>query len=163
MPIILLLAAAWFLAKGGAKTASSGKVTVLDGKVVNSETLAIMERIAAVTGPFTITSGIRTPDAQAAAMLSKVQRGEDLHALYKADNIIDELMASGRDAKQWSAIIAKYLAQGIKLSDHLHAGSGPHAVDVRLQNADFLAKLTTAAQAAGYRVVSEPDHYHLEQ
>lgn len=111
--------------------------------------------------PITATSGRRDPRRQAAAMIAKVERGEDLHALYRDDAQITELLSGPKTVERWTAIIEKYAANGKGISNHL---SG-RAVDIRsrdwtptqLQEASALA-----AAMGARRAIIESDHLHIE-
>lgn len=111
--------------------------------------------------PVTATSGRRSSRRQAAAMLAKVERGEDLHALYRDDEQISELLQGARTVDRWAAIIDGYTARGRGISNHL---SGK-AVDIRtrdwsktqLQEAAALALVMKARRA-----IIESDHLHIE-
>jgi hypothetical protein len=111
--------------------------------------------------PVTVTSGKRDPYRQAAAMIAKVERGEDLHALYRDDDLIDELLNGPHTVNRWGSIIAGFAANGRPISNHL---SGL-AADIRsrdwtpqqLQRACALAIAMNARRA-----IIESDHLHLE-
>jgi hypothetical protein len=125
-------------------------------------TLARIAARAAAEGiPVTATSGRRDAARQAAAMLGKVERGEDLLLLYRDKGQIAELLAGPRTIDAWAATIRRYAAAGRPLSSHL---SG-RAVDLRSRDlsASQLARLAELSRAEGARrAVVEPDHLHLE-
>jgi hypothetical protein len=126
--------------------------------------VAVLDRIgtaAAAEGiPVTATSGRRDPARQAAAMLAKVARGEDLRALYRDKGQIDRLLSLPRDVAAWAAEIARSAAAGRPLSSHL---SG-RAFDLRTRDLSDrqVARLVEIAAAAGRRAILEPDHIHVE-
>lgn len=111
--------------------------------------------------PVTATSGRRSSRRQAAAMLAKVERGEDLHALYRDEEQISELLQGARTVDRWAAIIDGYTARGRSISNHL---SGK-AVDIRTRDwsktqLEQAAALALAMKAK--RAIIESDHLHIE-
>lgn len=125
------------------------------------ETLNAIGRAAAAEGiPVTVTSGRRDPTRQAAAMLAKVARGEDLRSLYRDKRQIDRLLSLPRDPSVWAIEIARSAAAGSPLSSHL---SG-RAFDLRIRGLDDQAvgRLLAIAQGAARRAILEPDHIHVE-
>jgi len=118
-----------------------------------------LARLAALEGlPLTFTSGRRSPLDQAAAMLAKLRRGEDLRALYRSSAAtIDRLFAAPQTAAAWAPIIAA----APPVSKHL---SGD-ALDIRtagLTDAQVY-RLGELAIAAGFaRALREGDHLHVQ-
>jgi hypothetical protein len=111
--------------------------------------------------PVTATSGRRSARRQAAAMLAKVERGEDLHALYRDDEQIDELLQGARTVDRWAAIIDGYTERGRGISNHL---SGK-AVDIRIRDWSKTQLQEAAALAVAMRAkraIIESDHLHIE-
>lgn len=92
--------------------------------------------------PVKVNSGRRSSLAQANAMLEKVRRG-GISALdiYKAKNVVIELLASGRDPLVWAGIIDRYASQGTMLSRHqtglafdLRTVDRPDTIAVRMRD-----------------------------
>jgi len=118
-----------------------------------------LARLAAAEGlPLLFTSGRRTPLDQAAAMIDKVRRGEDLRNLYRsAGATLDRLFAAPRTAAAWASI----LAAAPPISRHLTGD----ALDIRtagLTDAQVY-RLGELAIAAGFaRALRESDHLHVQ-
>lgn len=118
-----------------------------------------LARLAALEGlPLTYTSGRRSALDQAAAMLDKLRRGEDLRALYRsAGATLDRLFAAPQTAPAWAAIIAA----APPISRHLTGD----AADIRtagLSDAQVY-RLGELAIAAGFaRALRESDHLHVQ-
>lgn len=118
-----------------------------------------LARLAAAEGlPLLFTSGRRTPLDQAAAMLDKVRRGENLRTLYRsAGATLDRLFAAPQTTSAWASIIAGAPA----ISRHLTGD----AADIRtagLSDAQVY-RLGELAIAAGFtRAVRESDHLHVQ-
>lgn len=153
---------------------------VLPGVLLEPEVEAplgrLAERFLAATGRrLVFTSGMRTPEAQAQAMLQKIHLGQSLVRLYRKQDAIRELLAAYRGAQRAGhgkgatiAILASMLRaqmrRGVYLSLHLRSG----AVDMRTRN------LTPRDRRIFRRLVSEfhelyigveervPPHIHLE-
>jgi D-alanyl-D-alanine dipeptidase len=109
----------------------------------------------------TATSGRRDSVRQASAMLAKVDRGEDLRALYRDKGQIEELLRGPQTVDAWAATIRRYADAGRPLSSHL---SG-RAVDLRIRDLTpaQLDRLRALALAGGARrAIVEPDHLHVE-
>ena len=105
----------------------------------------------------TFTSGRRTAGQQAAAMLAKVARGEDLRALYRsAGETLDWLESVPRDVDAWAWVLEQ-----APISAHQRGD----AVDVRrwsLSSAQ-LKRLGELAIDAGFRrALLESDHLHAQ-
>lgn len=112
-----------------------------------------------------VTSGIRTAEDQARALLKKMELGEDysaLMALYKRDDLIQELAKVPQDLAAWRQTIQAQIDRGDLLSSHL---SG-YALDIRSKtlSSDAQKRVIAAAKDLGARVVVEdtPPHIHLE-
>jgi hypothetical protein len=160
-----VVAGALALLAGGAMTSLSGSAlekrpgilaSLSAGAAAAAQELA---RLAAAEGlPLTFTSGRRSALDQAAAMLAKLRRGEDLRSLYRsAAATLDRLFAAPQTAAAWAAIIAA----APPISRHL---SGD-AVDIRtagLTDAQVY-RLGELAIAAGFaRALRESDHLHVQ-
>lgn len=148
-------------------------VSVKSGVVLTPDMEAFLARfVSAAQGiPVTVTSGVRTAAAQAAAMLAKAQRkdggssswSDDLNQLYaKAlGPQISQLLASGRSLATWTALIDGWARSGIYLSDHMRG----NALDIRTSGLTAAQKSTlqAAARTAGASsAVLESDHLHVE-
>jgi len=109
-----------------------------------------------------VTSGTRTARAQASALKTKRDLGDDLHALYRADDIVDAILAVPNTVEAMAAVIQKYADAGRYMSGHQRGG----AVDVR--NKDISQEdqqlIVNAAKALGFKpiVESKPPHIHIE-
>ncbi len=94
-------------------------------------------------------------------MLAKVERGEDLHALYRDDEQIGELLQGARTVDRWAAVIDGYTNRGRPISNHL---SGK-AVDIRTRDWSRTQLQEAAALAVAMkakRAIIESDHLHIE-
>lgn len=118
-----------------------------------------LARLAAAENlPLLFTSGRRTPLDQAAAMLDKVRRGENLRTLYRsAGATLDRLFAAPQTTAAWASIIAA----APPISRHLTGD----AADIRtagLTDAQIY-RLGELAIAAGFaRALRESDHLHVQ-
>ncbi len=112
--------------------------------------------------PLYVTSGQRTAREQASALKTKRDLGDDLHALYAADDIIAELLAGPNDVARMEAIIARYAAAGRLLSKHQRAG----AVDLRskILTRAQIDLVLAAAKRLGVKALYEtkPPHIHVD-
>jgi hypothetical protein len=103
------------------------------------------------------TSGRRSAGQQAAAMLGKVNRGEDLRALYRsAGDTLDWLESVPRDVDAWAWVLEQ-----APISAHQRGD----AVDARRWgfSASQLKRLGELAIAAGFRrALLESDHLHAQ-
>ena len=103
-----------------------------------------------------VTSGRRSPESQAAAMISKVNRGENITKLYKSNTqLILYLLSLPRDAAVWAPVLAQS-----PVSDHQRG----RAVDIRRWNYNDsqLQQLKQMAPSYGWRPLLESDHLHIE-
>lgn len=127
---------------------------------------ALLDRLAAAAGvPITVTSGTRSPAEQAQAMASKLQRGEDLTALYGQDDLVAEVLAAAKspsapDVEAMAAVIEDQVRRGRFISRHLRGD----ALDLRTRDlsADQLAALKAALSQLGLRWLDEGDHIHVD-
>lgn len=116
------------------------------------------------------TSGVRTAEDQARAMLAKMTAGNDISdllALYKRDDLVQELAAIPQTLSAWMSILQQQIDRGDLLSSHM---SG-RAVDLRSAQTgtghltdDEQDRVVAAAKDLGASVVIEdtPAHIHLE-
>ena len=108
--------------------------------------------------PLDVSSGVRTPEEQASAMLTKVRKyGEDSLNIYADDALIARLLALPRDVASWAAVIR---ADGMNLSRHLWGG----ALDFRTKHltSSQRSQLVSAIVATGGRALTEEDHLHAD-
>lgn len=114
------------------------------------------------TVPLTITSGVRSAEKQAAAMLAKLKSGDDLHELYANDATISKLMASGKNVSTWTRILKEETAKGISISKHL--GGGSFDVQTRGLTDDQVGQIKAAIKATGGSYIHEsiPPHLHVD-
>ena len=115
---------------------------------------------AALPFPIVVTSGDRTPDQQADAMLAKwrAKGSQELRTVYRQSAaVIDALLAAPKTTAAWAAVIR---AKGSRLSRHLWSG----AVDLRTRDlsAGQLADLQRAVVKTGGRAYAEYDHLHVD-
>lgn len=109
--------------------------------------------------PLTVTSGYRSPSAQAAAMLVKYKAGgvNELYKTYSDDSLISKLVKYPTD--QWANFIA---SNGQSLSRHLRAG----AIDLRTRDlsSSQVEQLKSAVVATGGKHLQEstPPHLHVD-
>lgn len=135
------------------------------GVIVPVDLVPHLDALAArVGGHLVITSGYRSPSAQARAMISKVQQGgpQEL-GIYADKAAIAELLALPLDVDAWAAKIGEWTAAGRYLSRHMRG----RAVDVRTRDVPMSRTIAVqgAAQALGWRTLLEgvPPHLHLER
>lgn len=107
-----------------------------------------------------VTSGDRTPESQADAMLVKYRaKGKaELRKVYRQSSaVIDALLAAPRTAAAWAAVIR---ARGMRLSRHLRHG----AIDFRMRGLSEAqrAELVRAVGQTGGRAYTEYDHIHVD-
>jgi hypothetical protein len=141
-------------------------VTGNAGLVLNAAQGAFLRALrGALPGvPMHVTSATRTPEAQAAALVTKRRLGEDLRSLYRSSrDIADALMAAPNTVPAMAAVIRRYMAQGRYLSRHMRGD----ALDLRSRNlsASQREAVISAAARLGARAVYEttPPHIHIEQ
>jgi len=130
----------------------------VDLSTLSARALAVAELVGQAVDGIVITSTVRSPEQQAAAMLAKLDRGENLAALYGDDAQIRELLAADRG--QWAGIIDRYARQGFPLSYHLTGD----AFDVRIRDRSpsEIDAMVAAVERAGWDPVVESDHLHVE-
>ena len=164
---------------GGAAPSSDGAAATWatgSGVVLPDGAAAWLDRLAELAGAeglaVYVTSGDRSAAAQAAAMLTKQRRydaavaageepawSDDLHRLYQADDVIDELLASGRDEATWTAILEEH-----PVSPH----QGGRALDLRTRDlpggngGEGAQRLAELVEQLGGSTVLESDHLHVQ-
>ena len=117
-------------------------------------------RLANRTGiNFTVTSWVRTYRAQAAAMLAKVDRGDDLLELYRDKEQVRALLRSPHTIDEWARVLEAWDEDGRGISRHL----GGRGTDLRTRNLTDaqVRALMREARAMGGNPVLEPDHLHI--
>lgn len=159
-------------------SANNGPHYKTEGNVVlSSSARTYLERIATLyyreTGvDFIVTSGTRTPAAQADAMYRKLRRGENLRSLYSNHRALDEILnvydydrrsgASERATiEAMSRVIQTQVSKHVYISRHLD-GKG---VDVRTRTMSSSQKEVfqkACRQVLGQGPIKEADHYHLQ-
>lgn len=133
-----------------------------NGVIMNGQLIAFMDELAARL-PFdvVVTSGVRTPAAQAAAMFTKIELGEDLTKLYKNRQFALDVTAAHPDAAAAAEIIQRYAAAGGG-STHLR-GVG---IDLRTRDLTTAQRnqLQQAVEDMGSYALYEPTppHMHIE-
>ena len=138
------------------------------GVVLDAALSAFIERLQAEVPDIKlkVTSGIRTAEAQASAMLTKAKRkdggstspDDDITKLYrKSEPRPSQLLASGRDLATWTRMIQGWMDQGLYLSDHMRGD----AIDIddlngsRKMTAEEVLRVAKAAQKLGAKVLLE--------
>ncbi len=171
---VLVLVVVLLSSSSGRTTGASGEGWAAGSEVVLDERMAgFLDELAAYTGlPLYVTSGIRTAEAQARALLTKLELGEtvqDLYDLYRRDDLIAELAEYPTTLEEWTAAIQEQVDAGELLSSHLSA----NALDLRTTgggsgaygqlSASQAAQVEAAAVELGARAVVEstPPHIHL--
>lgn len=110
--------------------------------------------------PIHVTSGLRTAEKQAAALVIKRNRGENLYALYTQDDLVAEIMRVPNTTEAMAAVFRSQVARGRYLSPHM-TGRG---IDFRTYkwSAQQLATFVAAAQRLGLSTLKESDHLHMQ-
>ena len=139
-------------------------VTGNSGLVLNDGQVAFIRALRAAVPdvPLHVTSATRTPERQAAALVVKRKRGEDLRRLYRANSdIAAALMAAPNTTAAMGAIIRRYMEQGRYLSRHMRGD----AVDFRSRNLNQgqIQRVMDAAVRLGAKPLLESDHLHIER
>jgi len=155
----------------GAATGSSGAGWSSGSAVqTNAAIREFLDDLASRLGfPVYVTSGIRTAEDQARAMLKKVELGgEDELDLYKRKDLVAELLATPQTQEAWASVIAEQISRGDLLSSHL---SG-RAFDLRttgsgtgqLSETQIATVIQAAAELGAKKVLREdtPPHLHFE-
>jgi hypothetical protein len=135
--------------------------TTLPNVVLNGELEAFLDVLSNMI-PFDIvvTSGIRTPEKQAAAMFQKIDLGDDLLAIYKDDTFAQAIINAHPNLQQATEIVERYAAAGGG-SSHLR-GQG---VDLRTRDKtpEQIEQMKRAVEALGEFALVEttPPHLHI--
>lgn len=103
-----------------------------------------------------ITSGVRTPEAQARALAQDHNFG-----IYGQQDLVAELRAGGISASQMARTLRDQVARGRYLSRHMRGD----ALDFRVHGLTALERghLLSVASAMGAKTLDEGDHIHLER
>jgi hypothetical protein len=114
--------------------------------------------------PLYVTSGTRTPEAQARALVEKRRLGEDLRRLYRSNaDIADALMRAPNTTSAMASVIQRYMSRGRYLSRHMRGD----AVDLRSKILTPTQRNTVmdAARRLGAKAIYEttPPHIHIER
>ncbi len=108
-----------------------------------------------------VTSGFRTPEAQAAAMFTKIDLGEDLTQLYRNKDFARQVTEAYPNKAAAAAVIERYAAAGGG-STHLRG------LGIDLRTRDFTTaqrnELKEAVESMGNYALYEPEppHMHIE-
>ena len=108
-----------------------------------------------------VTSGFRTPEAQATAMFTKIDLGEDLTKLYRNQSFANAVTEAYPSHGTAAAVIAEFAASGGG-STHLRG------IGIDLRTRDFTIsqrnELKTAVESMGDFALYEPTppHLHIE-
>jgi hypothetical protein len=148
-------------------------VQTASGVTLSATARAFLEQVERLSrAPVYVTSAGRSIESQARAMLGKWRAGEakdgpgggakELHEVYAADDVIDELLRVEKTEAAWADVIRRAVARGVRISRHLAEG----AVDLRTRNlseAQVLA-LREAVQKLGGKSLLEdaPPHLHVD-
>lgn len=133
--------------------------------VLSDDLAAALDELAgAVGGELVVTSGYRSPGAQAQAMLNKIEQGgEDELRIYGDRAAVAALLALPRTEGAWTAQIAEWAAAGRYLSRHQTG----RALDIRTRDVDpgRVRLIEATARALGWRTLIErvPPHLHLQR
>lgn len=114
--------------------------------------------------PVTITSGTRTPlaQAQAIAYKRKVEGDDPVRKLYGQKDLIGEVLDKGAtDTAGMASVLQAQVNRGRFLSRHMRAD----ALDVRTRDltSSQVKKLKAAAERLGAKALIERDHLHVEK
>jgi hypothetical protein len=121
-------------------------------------------KAAAPGVPIYVTSGERTPEEQADAMLKKLQLGgsAELYKTYQDDRAIASLLTVPPSTAAWADAIRRLAATGTTISRHLFG----RAIDLRTKDlsASQIDTLKRAVAATGgrYLLESTPPHLHVD-
>ncbi len=141
-------------------------VTAGSGVALNAAQVDFLRRLRArvpADVPLHVTSGTRTVEAQARALVDKRDLGDDLRALYRSNRaIIDEVLAVPNRVDAVAAVVRRHALAGRILSRHMRGD----AIDLRSRNLtpDQRQAVLAAAGALGAKAFEEakPPHIHIE-
>lgn len=141
-------------------------VTAGSGVALNAAQVDFLRRLRArvpADVPLHVTSGTRTAEDQARALVTKRDLGDDLRALYRSNRaVIDEVLAVPNRVDAIAAVLRRNAQAGRVLSRHMRGD----AVDLRNRNLNPAQRQTilAAAGALGAKAFEEakPPHIHIE-
>jgi hypothetical protein len=142
-------------------------VTYSSGAKVTSAAEAFLARLRAsvpASVRINVNSGVRSPDAQAAALVTKRAQAGDagVRALYGQKDLVNELLAVPNDRAAMRAVLEAQVSRGRFLSRHMRSD----ALDIRSRDlsTEQQAAIVSAALALGAKafVERDPPHIHIE-
>ena len=138
-------------------------VTFNSGVVLTPQQQNVLVKVRArvpTSVPIHVTSGLRTAEKQAAALVIKRSRGENLYALYTQDDLVAEIMRVPNTTEAMAAVFRSQMARGRFISPHM-TGRG---IDFRTYkwSAEQLATFVSAATSLGLSTLKESDHLHMQ-
>ena len=140
------------------------RVTGGSGVELNAAMTSFLTRLRATVPasvPIYVTSGYRSPEAQARALVVKRNLGDDLRALYGSR--VAPVLAAENTMEAMSAALRAQIATGLYLSRHMRGD----ALDLRTQGLTSaqVAAIQRAAEALGAKTLLEtkPPHLHIER
>lgn len=140
-------------------------VTSDSGVLLNDALTGFLGRLRSVVSseiPLHVTSGIRSANAQASALHTKRNLGDDLYRLYARDDLIKEILAVPNTVSDMARVISNQIARGQYLSNHMSGA----ALDLRSKNwtSEQANTVLSAARSLGVEAKLEttPPHLHLE-
>ena len=146
-------------------TAYPAGVTGGTGVELTPATSAFLVKLRAAvpaSTPIYVTSGYRSPEAQAAALVTKRNLGDNLTALYGTSRIAP-ILAAANTVAGMSAALREQMRNGLYLSRHMRGD----ALDFRTTNLTSaqVAEIQRAAEALGAKTLVEttPPHLHVER
>lgn len=170
VPLLSAIAVAGFIywrSTMGSAPSSGNGWSSRSGVVLTPAMAAFLDRLAAESGvTLDVTSGVRSPEAQARAMSGKVSAGSDrteMMALYH-DGYLSEIWPPGTEWSESRAVqvLRSQMARGIYLSRHMRGD----AFDLSVRNLSTLQQYAVrdAAIRLGAEAIieSEPAHIHIE-
>jgi hypothetical protein len=111
--------------------------------------------------PVHVTSGIRSPERQARALVYKRNNEGDsaVRRLYGQKDLIGEVLAAANTTAAMARVLTRQVRSGRFLSRHMRGD----AVDLRTRNLtkDQVQKLKAGAKRLGGHAVIEVDHLHV--
>jgi hypothetical protein len=148
-------------------------VTTNSGVVLSAEAEEYLRRLRTAlpsSVQLHVTSGTRTAQSQAQAMLDKATAAEklgrsaydELHAIYKNDALIDVLLALPRELTAWTTTIAARAAAGEYISAHQRGRSFDLRSSVLDSSSLSLLKNAISSSGGKYLVEDAPPHIHVD-
>ena len=141
--------------------------TQSSGVTLNAAMRSFLSRLDAATPgiPIHATSGVRTAEAQARALVTKRQLESDasVSRLYGNRSTIQEVLSVPNSPSAMASVLASQMRRGVFLSRHMRGD----ALDVRSRNLTRAQQeaVVNAARALGAKAIIEanPAHIHIEQ